>query len=99
MLLMCDQSAVMSGGDGGQDGEEPALPSGTAEGEGADSGTSGCQDGLVQLENLTAEGQGALTVEVGQEDEEMTSASNDLSSSANESPGSARGCPSPSTKR
>lgn len=88
----------MSGGDGSQDGEEPALPSGTAEGEGADSGTSGCQDGQVQLENVTAEGQGALTVEVGQEDEEMTSASNDLSSSTNESPESARGCPSPLTK-
>ncbi|MEQ2185053.1 hypothetical protein GOODEAATRI_014304 [Goodea atripinnis] len=99
MLLMNDQSAVMSGGDSGQDGEEPALPSGTAENEGADGAASGHQDGHTQLRHLAAEGRGALTGEVGQEDEEMTSASNDLSSSANESPGSARGCPSPSTKR
>ncbi|MEQ2209812.1 hypothetical protein XENOCAPTIV_004403 [Xenoophorus captivus] len=98
MLLMNDQSAVMSGGDSGQDGEEPALPSGTAENEGADGAASGHQDGHTQLQHLAAEGRGALTGEVGQEDEEMTSASNDLSSSANESPGSARGCPSPSTK-
>ncbi|XP_047203584.1 period circadian protein homolog 3 isoform X2 [Girardinichthys multiradiatus] len=98
MLLMNDQSAVMSGGDSGQNGEEPALPSGTAENEGADGAASGYQDGHMQLQHLAAEGQGALTGEVGQEDEEMTSASNDLSSSANESPGSARGCPSPSTK-
>ncbi|KAK5611622.1 hypothetical protein CRENBAI_014074 [Crenichthys baileyi] len=98
MLLMNDQSAVMSGGDSGQDGEEPALPSGTAENEGADGAASGHQDGHLQLQHLAAEGRGALTGVVGQEDEEMTSASNDLSSSANESPGSARGCPSPSTK-
>ncbi|KAM4741598.1 period circadian protein homolog 3 isoform 3-T3 [Anableps anableps] len=98
MLLMYDQSAVMSGGDGGQDGEEPALPSGPAEGEGADRVTSGCQDGQVQLQCLAAERRGALTGEVGQEDEEMTSTSNDLSSLTNESPGSARGCPSPLTK-
>ncbi|MEQ2313701.1 hypothetical protein AMECASPLE_004736, partial [Ameca splendens] len=98
MLLMNDQSAVMSGGDSGQDGEEPALPSGTAENEGADGAASGHQDGHTQLQHLAAEGRGALTGEVGQEDEEMTSASNDLSSSANESPGSTRGCPSPSTK-
>ncbi|XP_023180397.1 period circadian protein homolog 3 isoform X2 [Xiphophorus maculatus] len=98
MLLMYDQSAVMSGGDGSQGGEEPALPLGPTEGEGADGGTSGCQDGELQLQDLTAEGQGALTGEVGQEDEEMTSTSNDLSSSTNESPGSAGGCPSPSTK-
>ncbi|XP_014892215.1 period circadian protein homolog 3 isoform X2 [Poecilia latipinna] len=96
MLLMYDQSAVMSGGDGGQGGEEPALPLGPAEGEGAGGGTSGRQDGQLQL--LTAEGQGALAGDVGQEDEEMTSTSNDLSSSTNESPRSARGCPSPSTK-
>uniref|UniRef100_A0A3B3VQG0 Period circadian clock 3 n=1 Tax=Poecilia latipinna TaxID=48699 RepID=A0A3B3VQG0_9TELE len=86
----------MSGGDGGQGGEEPALPLGPAEGEGAGGGTSGRQDGQLQL--LTAEGQGALAGDVGQEDEEMTSTSNDLSSSTNESPRSARGCPSPSTK-
>ncbi|XP_007561332.1 period circadian protein homolog 3 isoform X1 [Poecilia formosa] len=96
MLLMYDQSAVMSGGDGGQGGEEPALPLGPAEGEGAGGGPSGHQDGQLQL--LTAEGQGALAGDVGQEDEEMTSTSNDLSSSTNESPRSARGCPSPSTK-
>lgn len=89
----------MSGEDGGQGGEEPALPLGPAEGEGADGGASGCQNGELQLQDFTAEGQGALTGEVGQEDEEMASTSNDLSSSTNESPGSARGCPSPSTKR
>uniref|UniRef100_A0A3B3YW94 PAS domain-containing protein n=1 Tax=Poecilia mexicana TaxID=48701 RepID=A0A3B3YW94_9TELE len=88
----------MSGGDGGQGGEEPALPLGPAEGEGAGGGPSGHQDGQLQLQDLTAEGQGALAGDVGQEDEEMTSTSNDLSSSTNESPRSARGCPSPSTK-
>ncbi|XP_017160431.1 period circadian protein homolog 3 isoform X2 [Poecilia reticulata] len=98
MLLMYDQSVVMSGGDGGQGGEEPALPLGPAEGEGAGGGTSGRQDGQLHLQDLMAEGQGALAGDVGQEDEEMTSTSNDLSSSTNESPRSARGCPSLSTK-
>ncbi|KAM4583062.1 period circadian protein homolog 3 isoform 2-T2 [Fundulus diaphanus] len=95
MLLMYDQSVVMSGGDGGQDGEEPAMPAGTAEGEGEDRVASVRQDGQVRLQHLTAEGQGALTGEGGQEDEEMTNASNDLSSVANESP---RLCPTPSAK-
>uniref|UniRef100_A0A3Q2R2B3 Period circadian clock 3 n=1 Tax=Fundulus heteroclitus TaxID=8078 RepID=A0A3Q2R2B3_FUNHE len=98
MLLMYDQSVVMSGGDGGQDGEEPAMPAGTAEGEGADAVASARQDGRVRLQHLTAEGQGALTGEGGQEDEEMTNSSNDLSSVANESPGSTRLCPTPSAK-
>ncbi|XP_038153982.1 period circadian protein homolog 3 isoform X1 [Cyprinodon tularosa] len=100
MLLMYDQNAVMSGGDRGQDGEEPAFPSGTTEGEeGEDGVRSGHQDEQAPPpQRLTADRQGAVTGEVGQEDEEMIGASNELSSLVNESPESARGCPSPSTK-
>uniref|UniRef100_A0A3Q2CHB3 Period circadian clock 3 n=1 Tax=Cyprinodon variegatus TaxID=28743 RepID=A0A3Q2CHB3_CYPVA len=90
----------MSGGDRGQDGEEPAFPSGTTEGEeGEDGVRSGHQDEQAPPpQRLTADRQGAVTGEVGQEDEEMIGASNELSSLVNESPESARGCPSPSTK-
>lgn len=45
------------------------------------------------------EARGASGGEAGQEDEEMTSGSHDLSSSTNHSPGSAMGSTSASTKR
>ncbi|XP_022601279.1 period circadian protein homolog 3-like isoform X2 [Seriola dumerili] len=95
---MCDQSAEMPGGDSGPDGEEPALPSAAGEGEGEERVTSGQQDGGVQSQGLRGEESGASGGEVGQEDEEMTSGSHDLSSSANHSPGSATGSTSVSTK-
>ncbi|XP_070849392.1 period circadian protein homolog 3 isoform X1 [Chaetodon trifascialis] len=95
---MCDQSAEMPGGDSGPDGEEPALPSVTGEDGGEGRVPSGQQDGGPQLECLRREESGASGGEVGQEDEEMTSGSNDLSSSANHSPGSAIGSTSASTK-
>ncbi|XP_035007997.2 period circadian protein homolog 3-like [Hippoglossus stenolepis] len=88
---MCDQSAEMPGGDSGPDGEEPALSPATAECGGEESVMSRQQD-------RGAQGRGASGGEVGQEDEEMTSGSHDLSSSANHSPGSATGSTSISTK-
>ncbi|XP_029357831.1 period circadian protein homolog 3 isoform X2 [Echeneis naucrates] len=93
---MCDQSAEMPTGDSSPDGEEPALPS-AARGEGEEGVTSGQQDETVQSEDLRREESGA-SAEVPQEDEEMTSGSHDLSSSANHSPGSASGSTSVSTK-
>ena len=97
---MCDQSVEMPGGDSGPDGEEPALPSAT-EGGGKERRSSGQQDGGAQSERLGGEESGGSGGEVGQEDEEMTSGSHDLSSSANHSPGSAIGSTSVSvsTKR
>lgn len=96
---MCDQSEVMPGGDSGPDGEEPAFPSATAEGECEERESSGCRNGQAQSEHLRGEENEASGGEVGQEDEDMTSASNDLSSSANHSPGSATGSTLASTKR
>lgn len=96
---MCDQSAEMPGGDSGPDGEEPALPSATGDGGGEERASSGQQDRGAQCERLGGEESGGSGGEVGQEDEEMTSGSHDLSSSANNSPGSAIGSTSVSTKR
>nr|XP_046240170.1 period circadian protein homolog 3 isoform X2 [Scatophagus argus] len=95
---MCDQSAEMPGGDSSPDGEEPALPSTTGEDGGEERVSSAQQDGGLQSENLGGEESGASGGEVGQEDEEMTSGSHDLSSSANHSPGSAIGSTSASSK-
>lgn len=68
----------------GGDGEELALPSATGDGE-EERGSSGRQDGgAAQSERLTGEECGASGGEAGQEDEEMTSGSQDLSSSANQ---------------
>lgn len=89
----------MPGGDSSPDGEEPVLSSAAGEGIGEERVTSGQQDGGVQSEALRGEESGASGGEVGQEDEEMTSGSHDLSSSANHSPGSATGSTSVSTKR
>ncbi|KAM9362099.1 LOW QUALITY PROTEIN: period circadian protein homolog 3 [Symphorus nematophorus] len=95
---MCDQSVAMPGGDSGPDGEEPALPSATGEEGGEERVSSVQQDGGEQSVPLRGEESGASGGEVGQEDEEMTSGSHDLSSSANHSPGSAIGSTSASTK-
>ncbi|XP_029991204.1 period circadian protein homolog 3 isoform X4 [Sphaeramia orbicularis] len=91
---MCDQSAEMAGGDSGLDGEEAALPAATADG----GGLVRPQDEGEQSERLRGEEGTASGGEVGQEDEEMTSGSHELSSSANHSPGSATGSTSASTK-
>ncbi|XP_041639368.1 LOW QUALITY PROTEIN: period circadian protein homolog 3 [Cheilinus undulatus] len=61
----------------------------------------GCQphnNTEAQSEHLRVEESEPSGGEVGQEDEEMTSGSNDLSSSSNHSPGSATGSTSASTK-
>lgn len=89
----------MPGADSGPDGEDPALLSTTGEGGGVEKGFSGQQGGEVQPGHLRGEESGASGGEAAQEDEEMTSASHDLSSSANHSPGSATGSTSTSTKR
>ncbi|XP_042356898.1 period circadian protein homolog 3 isoform X2 [Plectropomus leopardus] len=98
---MCDQSMEMPGGDSGPDGEEPAALSsgGRGGGGGVESRvTSEQQDGGAQSNRLRGEESGASGGDVGQEDEEMTSGSHDLSSSANHSPGSVTGSTSASTK-
>lgn len=93
LQVMCDRSAEMTGGDSGLDGEEPALQE-VAGGNGGTKGVSSVQ----QLEHFEGEENGAG--DVGQDDEEeMTSGSHDLSSSANHSPGSVTGSTSASTKR
>ncbi|XP_053171143.1 period circadian protein homolog 3 isoform X1 [Scomber japonicus] len=94
---MCDQSAEMPGGDSGPDGEEPALLLAT-QGHGQERVPSGQLEGGAQSEHLRGEESGGSGGEVGQEDEEMTSGSHDLSSSANHSPGSTIGSTSVSTK-
>ncbi|KAM8868601.1 period circadian protein homolog 3 [Synchiropus picturatus] len=78
---MCDQSVEMPSSDGGISAEDAALASVSAGGKAG-----------AMAEHLRTDESG----EVGQEDEEMTSGSNDLSSSSNHSPGSASG--STSTK-
>ncbi|XP_060925593.1 period circadian protein homolog 3 [Limanda limanda] len=85
---MCDQSAEMPGGDSGLDGEGQVTATATGEGGGEQSVTSGQQDRGAKGRG---EERGASGGEVGQEDEEMTSGSHDLSSSANHSPRSATG--------
>ncbi|KAF7208434.1 period circadian protein homolog 3 isoform X1 [Nothobranchius furzeri] len=98
MLLMCDRSPTMSRGDSGPDGEEPALPLSTAAGGGGQMGPSGDLGGRAQIEHLGGGERGALR-EGGQEDEEMTNVSHDLSSSSNQSPESATGSTSSFIKR
>ncbi|KAM9859852.1 period circadian protein homolog 3 [Aulostomus maculatus] len=92
---MCDQSEEMPSSDSGPDGEEPALSLAAGEGGGEKSATLGQRE--AQSEHLGGEESGASGGEVGQEDEEMTSGSHDLSS-ANHSPGSTTGSTSASTK-
>lgn len=89
----------MPGGDSGPDGEEPALPSAGGEDGREERASPGQQDGGVQSERLRREESGASGGEVGQDDEEMTSGSHDLSSSTNLSPGSTTESTSASTKR
>lgn len=89
----------MPGGDSSPDGEEPSLPSVTGEDGGEERVSAVQQGGGAQSERLRREESGVSHGEVGQEDEEMISGSNDLSSSANHSPGSAIGSASASTKR
>lgn len=96
---MCDQSAVMPGGDSGLDGEKSAFLSTTSEGLGEENEASVDQDGRAHPEHLRGEESGASGGELGQDDEEMTSGSHDLSSSANHSPGSAAGSTVASSKR
>uniref|UniRef100_A0A3Q0QNK0 Period circadian clock 3 n=1 Tax=Amphilophus citrinellus TaxID=61819 RepID=A0A3Q0QNK0_AMPCI len=88
----------MPGGDSGPHGEEPALPSATAEGGGEERELSGQQNSTETSKRLGGEESGASGGEVGQEDEEMASGSPDLSSSANHSPGSITGSTSASAK-
>uniref|UniRef100_A0A8C6MCM2 Period circadian regulator 3 n=1 Tax=Nothobranchius furzeri TaxID=105023 RepID=A0A8C6MCM2_NOTFU len=88
----------MSRGDSGPDGEEPALPLSTAAGGGGQMGPSGDLGGRAQIEHLGGGERGALR-EGGQEDEEMTNVSHDLSSSSNQSPESATGSTSSFIKR
>nr|XP_043879530.1 period circadian protein homolog 3 isoform X2 [Solea senegalensis] len=95
---MCDQSVEMPVGDSGPDGEEPSLPSGDGGAEERMTSRQQQQGGGAQSQGLRTEEGGASGGEVGQEDEEMTSGSHDLSSSANHSPGSATGSTSVSTK-
>uniref|UniRef100_A0A669CXJ0 Period circadian clock 3 n=1 Tax=Oreochromis niloticus TaxID=8128 RepID=A0A669CXJ0_ORENI len=81
----------MPGGDSGLHGEEPALPSATANGGEVERELSGKRNGRETSERLGGEESGVLGGEVAQEDEEMASGSHDLSSSTNHSPGSASG--------
>lgn len=89
----------MPGGDNSPHGEEPALPLAAGEDGREEKVSSGQQDRGAQSECLRCEESGASGGEVGQEDEEMTSGSHDLSSSANHSPGSAIGSTTSSAKR
>ncbi|XP_062254311.1 period circadian protein homolog 3 isoform X2 [Platichthys flesus] len=94
---MGDQSAEMPGAESGPDVEGPALSPATGEGgeQGAESVTSRQQDREAQGRGEESRASGA---EVGQEDEEMTSGSHDLSSLANHSPRSATESTSVSTE-
>ncbi|XP_061543683.1 period circadian protein homolog 3 isoform X1 [Phycodurus eques] len=96
--MMCDQSQEMLAGDSGPDGEEPVIPSATGEGGREDRISSGQQVRGAQFRNVRVHKYGASGGEVGQEDEEMTSGSHDLSSPDNHSTGSATGSTSASTK-
>ncbi|XP_067361730.1 period circadian protein homolog 3 isoform X2 [Channa argus] len=82
----------MPGDESSPDGEEAALPSATRQSIEEEKVTLEQQDSAAHLEGKGSGG------DMGQEDEEMTSSSHDLSSSANHSPGSATGSTSPSTK-
>ncbi|KAK2862320.1 hypothetical protein Q5P01_001853 [Channa striata] len=88
----------MPGDDSSPDGEERVLPSATRQSGVEEKQSLEPQDSGAHPEHLRGEegrGSGGAT---GREDEEMTSSSHDLSSSANHSPGSATGSTSPSTK-
>ncbi|KAF7654315.1 hypothetical protein LDENG_00071530 [Lucifuga dentata] len=88
----------MPGSDSGLDGEDPALLSTTGDGRGEVKRSSEQQGGELQSERLRGDESGTSGGEAGQEDEEMTSGSHDLSSSANHSPGSVTEYTSTSTK-
>ncbi|KAM7006854.1 period circadian protein homolog 3 isoform 3-T3 [Tautogolabrus adspersus] len=92
--LRCDQRVEMPGGDSNPDGEDPVLQSAAGE----KGGEGGRMSSGQQSERLRGEESGTSGGEVGQDDEEMTSGSNDLSPSSNHSPGSATGSTSASTK-
>lgn len=92
-MLMCDQKTEMPGG---HHDEESALAAGDA-GQGELS--LGRQDGSPRSPHLRREESGASGGDAAQEDEEMTSTSHDLPSSANRSPCSALGSTSSSAKR
>lgn len=89
----------MPGGDSGLHGEEPALPSATANGGEVEQELSGKQNGRETSKHLGGEESGVSGGEVGREDEEMASGSHDLCSSTNHSFGSASGSTSVSAKR
>uniref|UniRef100_A0A674NXW9 Period circadian clock 3 n=1 Tax=Takifugu rubripes TaxID=31033 RepID=A0A674NXW9_TAKRU len=88
----------MPGGDSGPEGEEDPVLSSTT-GDTREGSMSSCQpDGGVDSEHLRVEESRSSGGEAGQEDEEMTSGSHDLSSSADHSPSSALGSTSSSAK-
>lgn len=89
----------MPGGDSGPDAEEPALTLAAGEGGEGEKVSSRQQGGGVGPGSLRVEECGTSGGEVAQEDEEMISASHDLSSSANHSPSSTTESSSTSTKR
>ncbi|XP_068170437.1 period circadian protein homolog 3 [Antennarius striatus] len=95
---MCDLSMDMPGDNRGPDVEEPELLRSAIREDGKNAMSSGQQDRGAQSEHLRGNESGASGLEVGQDDEEMTSGSHDLSSSANHSPGSAIGSTTTSTK-
>lgn len=86
----------MPGGDRDTDAEELTLTAGDT---GQRALSLGQQDGGSQLPHLRREESGGSGGDAAQEDEEMTSTSHDLSSSANRSPCSALGSTSSSAKR
>lgn len=88
----------MPGGDGGPEGEENPVLSSTT-GDATEENMSGQRDRGVEPEHLRVEESRSSGGEAGQEDEEMTSGSHDLSSSADHSPSSALGSTSSSAKR
>ncbi|KAM3877902.1 period circadian protein homolog 3 [Diretmus argenteus] len=88
----------MPGGDRGPDGEEPALLSATGEDGVREKVSLRQQGGGEESGHFGGEESGASSGEAGQEDEEMTSESHDLSSSVHHSPGSTTGSTSTSTK-
>lgn len=89
----------MPGGDSGPEGEEDPVLSSTTGDASEENMLSGQRDSAVEPEHLSVEESRSSGGEAGQEDEEMTSGSHDLSSSANHSPSSALGFTSSSAKR
>lgn len=95
---MCDHSTEMPGDSGPEGEDDPVLSSTT--GETREGSMSSCRPGGgVQSEHLGVEESPSSGGEAGQDDEEMTSGSHDLSSSADRSPSSALGSTSSSAKR